>query len=160
MKYLKKFLVLLFIIGLTGCTSGREAKVVNENKEEYLSYVKKLNDVKKSTNIEYPFDIDVKYDKLTKDEVRFQVIIDNPKDTIDEISAVAIHNLPTDDIFPSTGIFENKQTLVPNKKPSGIILVGYIPYTKKLSSFSCEVKVLIKYIYQNKKYTVYYVTKK
>lgn len=155
MKKIFKIFLLIFVTFLTGC----ETNTLSKEKENYLNYVKEAHLIKESSE-ELPFDIEVKYDKLTKEEVRFQVIIDNPKEEIKNISAVAVHNKPTDDIFPSTGIFEEKQTLVPNKKPSGIILVGYIPYEKKLSTFKCNVKVLIKYSKDNKTNTVYYMTKK
>lgn len=156
MKKIIKICLLSIIIFLTGC----ETNEISKEKETYLSYVKEIQKQEKFTKQALPFDINVEYDKLTDNEVRFQVIIDNPKVDITDISAVAIHDKPTDDIFPSIGIFEEKENLIPNKKPSGIILVGYIPYEKKLSSFECEIKVIIKYKEDNKEHTVYYVTKK
>ena len=156
MKKIIKICLLSLIIFLTGC----ETNTVTKEKEIYLNYVKEIQKIEKSSKEELPFDIEVKFDKLTDEEVRFQVIIDNPKKTLNNITAVAIHDKPTVDIFPSTGIFEEKQSLIPNKKPSGIILVGYIPYEDKLKTFECDIKVLIKYSEDNKTHTVYYVTKK
>ena len=119
-----------------------------------------IEEIVDKTTENLPFDIEVKYDKLTKDEVRYQIVIDNPKYELKDVKVLAIHNKETDDIFPSSGIFEKTFDLVPNKKPEGIILVGYIPYTKKLNTFKCEIKVLIEYKINNIKYTSYYVTKK
>ena len=138
---MKKILVLLtLIILLTGCTSNDLAK----DKETYLKYVKNLRTVKKtSSNI--PFDIEIKYDKLTSDEVRYQVIIDNVKEDIYDIEALAIHNKETDDIFPSIGIFDEKEELKKDKKPSGVILVGYINYQGDIKDFKCNIKLLVKY---------------
>ncbi|MBQ1496584.1 MAG: hypothetical protein IIZ40_04490 [Bacilli bacterium] len=153
----KRILVfILLIIFMTGC----EKCNVSKEKEMYVNYIKELKEVKKSsTNI--PFDIEIKYDKLTNNEVRYQVIIDNVKENIYNISAITIHNKETQDVFPSIGIFDEKETLKVNEKPSGLILVGYIDYSGKLTDFKCVNKVLIKYVTENKKmHKVYYVTKK
>ena len=160
MKKIQILLIVFAFILLCGCSSTKVDKKIDKNKELYLKYVKELQKVKKSSDEEIPFDINVDYDKLTDEEVRFQVILDNPKEEIKDVTAVGIHNLPTNDIFPSTGIFEVKQNLIPNKKPSGIILVGYIPYEGKIKDLKCEVKVLVTYKLNNKKHKVYYVTKK
>lgn len=160
---MKKIFVVVFILLLTACSFSKETKEVNNNteneKNDYIKFVQKLENVTKSSE-DIPFDINIKYDKLTDDEVRYQVIIDNPKGEITNIKAVAIHNKQTDDVFPSVGIFEEKMKLIPSEKPSGIILVGYIPYTKSLKNFECEIKVLVSYTYENNDYTSYYVTKK
>lgn len=160
---MKKVVVSLLILIFTGCSIAstnnvKESKIEKE-KNTYIEYVKKLKEVEESST-DLPFDINVKYDKLTDDEIRYQVIIDNPKGEIYNVKAVSIHNKQTDDVFPSTGIFEEPLNLIPNEKPEGIILVGYIPYTKSLKSFECEIKVIVKYKYENKNYTGYYVTKK
>ena len=94
------------------------------------------------------------------DEVRYQVIIDNPTNNITDVKALAVHNKQTDDVFPSVGIFDKKVKLIPNKKPSGVILVGYIPYEGDIDNLDVEIKVLISYKIDNKSYTSYYVTKK
>jgi hypothetical protein len=153
---MKKFFLLILVLLLTACSSNNQ---LNNKKEVYQEYVRKLNSVKKSSS-NIPFDIDVKFDKLTKNEVRYQVIIDNPKKDINNITAVAIHNKETQDVFPSIGIFDKKQKLIPNKKPEGIILVGYIPFNKSISKFKCNIKVIIRYSSDKKTNTVYYVTKK
>ena len=91
-----------------------------------------------------------------------KVSIDNPIGTINNIKALAIHNKQTDDVFPSVGIFDSPITLIKGEKPEGIVLVGYIPYTKDIDDFKKEIilKVLIKYVYENNEYSAYYVTKK
>lgn len=160
---MKKILVLSFVLLFTACSLYNNKNTVDNNtekeKNDYIKYVQKLEKVEKSSS-EMPFDINVKYDKLTADEIRYQVIIDNPKGNITNIKALAIHDKQTDDVFPSVGIFEEKMKLIPLEKPEGIILVGYIPYTKSLESFKCEIKVLISYTYENNDYINYYVTKK
>lgn len=155
MKQIKILIIFFIIIALTGCTT-------KENKEEqakakYQKYVKNLDKVNKSSD-NLPFNIDVKFDKLNKNEVRYQVVIDKATEDLINIEAIAIHNKQTDDIFPSIGIFDDKQTLKRKKSPSGIILVGYIPYKGQIENFKCDIKVLVKYTSKEKSNVVYYVT--
>ena len=155
---MKKTILLFLIIMLlfTGCTSSK----VNEEKELYLSYIKELKKVDNSSS-SIPFDIETKFDKIIDSEVRYQVIIDNVKEDIYDIEALAVHNKETNDIFPSIGIFDEKETLLKDKKPSGVILVGYIDYDGKIDDFKCKTKILVKYKTKDKKeHKVYYVTKK
>ena len=147
-------LFILLIIVLTGCSN----KELTKEKEIYNSYISLLDKVNESSN-EYPFDIEVSLDKLTDKIVRYQVIIDNVKENIYNIEAVAVHNIETDDIFPSIGIFDDKENLEVGKKPPGIILVGYIDTDKEIEDLNCKIKVLVKYEQDNNKKEVYYVTK-
>ena len=152
----KIFIVLcLSILLLTGCD-----KDYSNEKDIYLKYIKELKTVKETSDI-LPFDIEVKYDKLTNNEIRYQVIIDNVKEDLFDVEMISIHNKETNDVFPSIGIFDKKEDLKVNKKPSGLILVGYIDYDKKIEDFKCNMKVMIKYKTSDKKiHKVYYVTKK
>ena len=152
----KLLIIFLVIITMTGCKSND----LTIEKEKYIKYVKELKEIKK-TSKEYPFDIEVLYDKITDNEIRYQVIIDNVKEDIHDVEAIAIHNRQTDDIFPSIGIFDEKQELFVNKKPSGVILVGYIDYEDSVEKFKCNMKLFVKYKTKDEKvHKVYYVTKK
>ena len=150
---MKKILILILLIFLlSGCGVSKE-------KEEYLNYIDELKNIKESSK-SYPFNIEVKYDRITKKEIRYQVIIDEVKEDITDITMIAYHNIKTDDIYPSMGIFDEKESLLKNKKPSGLILVGYIPYKGDLDDLSITMKVLVKYNKNNKEYKIHYVTKK
>lgn len=155
MKIKKIFIIFAIFILLTGCT---KTDTEEKEKTKYQKYVKSLEQVSESTE-KLPFDVNVEYDKMSKNEIRYQVIIDNPKEDLNDIEAIAIHNMQTDDIFPNIGIFDKKESLKKNKKPSGIILVGYIPYSGKIKELDCTIKVLIKYTDKEKSDVVYYVTK-
>ena len=163
-KILIIFLIFISLFILVGCTDKKEKTTakkevnVETEKDIYIKYVKKLRKVKESTE-DLPFSVDVVYEKL-KGEIRYQVVIDNPSKDITNIKALAIHDKQTDDVFPSVGIFDETLNLIPNEKPSGVILVGYIPYEGDYEKFETEMKVLISYEMDNEKFESYYVTKK
>lgn len=148
---MKKILIILLLMLLCGCTSSE--------KNIYLDYINELKEVKTSSKT-YPFSIEVKYDKIIDREVRYQVILDNVKEDITDIEMICYHDKKTSDIYPSIGIFDDKESLYKDKKPSGLILVGYIPYKKDIDNFHITMKVLIKYKINNKEYKIHYVTKK
>ena len=163
-KILIGLIIVLSLFIFVGCENKTETKVkekktnVEKEKDTYIKSVKELKKIKKSTE-ELPFTVEVLYEKIS-DEVRYQVIIDNPSEEITDISALAIHNKQTDDVFPSVGIFDDKVDLIPNESPSGVILVGYIPYEGDIEDFEIEIKVLISYKINDTVSKSYYVTKK
>ncbi len=147
----KVLIIILLIFFVCGCTSSE--------KKDYLNYIDELKSVEKSSD-SYPFNIEIKYDKITSKEVRYQVILDSVKKDINDITIICYHNKKTDDIYPSMGIFDEKESLKKDKKPSGLILVGYIPYKGDIEDFNITMKVLVKYKIDNKEYKIHYVTKK
>lgn len=130
-----------------------------KEKNIYLDYVKELKSVEEG-DLELPFEISVDYNLVSGEGVRYQITIDNPKEEVTNLQALAIHNKQTDDIFPSIGIFDDKVNLITGEKPEGIILVGYIPYEGYIDDFECEIKVLLKYKINDNIEKRYYVTKK
>lgn len=159
-------IVLIFLsLIIVGCTNKsepvKEEKKENEgNKDTYIKYVQELKKEEESSE-NLPFDVNVEYTKENDNEIRFEVSVDNVKGTVKNITALAIHDKQTDDVFPSVGIFDDTVTLTEGEKPEGVVLAGYIPYTGSIDDLKNEitVKVLIKYEYENKKITAYYVTK-
>lgn len=155
---MKKKIVLLFLLIILLCGCSNE-ELTNEKKiyNKYISELEKIN----STTESYPFDIEVNFIKITDKILQYQVIIDNVKENIYDIEALAIHDVKTEDIFPSIGIFDDKEDLEVGKKPLGIALAGYIDYEGNYEDFNCELKLIIKYKDKDKKEnTVYYLTKK
>lgn len=159
MKKILVIIALLFII--TGCSNNLTVEEVN-----YNNYV---NDLKKSASNEsnLPFDLDIYVDKIIETEVMYRVIIDNPKVSLRNIEALVIHDKYTEDIFPSSGIFDPKLNLIPgviNKESNyveGIILVGYIPFEEDIKNLNANFKLLFKYEDDNgDKHTIIYSTKK
>lgn len=152
---MKKYIIilLLFIFLLCGCSKEDKQKYI------YLESISELKKINKSSK-DYPFNLELVLDKITKKEVRYQIILDNVIEDIDDISIIAIHDKKTEDIYPSIGIFDEKENLKKDKKPSGLILVGYIEYRGDIEDFHSTFKVLVKYKINNKEHKVYYVTKK
>lgn len=54
----------------------------------------------------------------------YQVVIDDAEYELDNVKAIVIHNVKTDNIFPSIGVVEDTINLDSNTK--GINLVGYV----------------------------------
>ena len=106
---MKILLIIIICIFLTGCNKDIESK----EKQVYNSYIEKLSsDIKNNDNL--PFDIEVYIDRITDYEVMYRIIIDNPKEELKDIETLVIHNKNTDDVFPSSGIFDTKYSLIPN----------------------------------------------
>ena len=159
---MKKILsIIVLCVLLTACSN-------NLTNEEVL-YNDYVTNLKKSTKYEsnLPFDLEIYVDKIIETEVMYRVIIDNPKVSLRNIEALVIHNKYTEDIFPSSGIFETKLNLIPgviNKKSNyveGIILAGYIPYEEDVKNLNATFKILFKYEDDSgEEHTIIYSTKK
>jgi len=159
MKKILLIITLLFM--LTGCT--------NELTKEEILYNDYVTELKKVTNYEtnLPFDLEIYVDKIIETEVMYRVIIDNPKVSLRNIEALVIHDKYTEDIYPSSGIFESKLNLIPgviNEKSNyveGIILAGYIPFEEDAKYLDATFKLLFKYEDdEGKSHTIVYSTKK
>ena len=142
---MKKILLIGLIFLITGCTT----KLTSEE----ILYNNYVSELKQSTKHEsnLPFDLEIYVDKIIETEVMYRVIIDNPKVPLRNIETLVIHDKHTEDVFPSSGIFETKLSLIPgviNKKSNyveGIILAGYIPFEDELKNLNANFKLLFKY---------------
>ena len=158
--YKKILLIFLSIFILCGCERKSDEMKLYEN------YILNLrNQTKFDENL--PFDIEISISKITDSEVKYKAIIDNPKKDLKNIEAIIIHDKYTEDIYPSSGIFDDKYNLIlneidkENNNVKGIILVGYIPFDKDIKEFDSEFKVLLSYEndIENREF-VFYSTKK
>lgn len=155
----KIFLLILACLFLTGCGISK----VSVEKEEYNYLVEKLQSVeeKKFSN-NYPFTIKVNLEKIIESEVTYRVLIDSPAEKITDLKILAINNVDTTNVYPSSGIFDKKLNLDPdyiNKEEGyvkGVMLVGYIPFDETIDKFKGEIRVLVQYKMNEKDYEVYY----
>lgn len=159
MKKILGIIVLMFLLGACSNKLTNEEKLYNEY----------IFDLKKGVNYEsnLPFDLEIYVDKIIETEVMYRVIIDNPKVPLRNIEALVIHDKYTEDIFPSSGIFETKLNLIPgviNKNSNyveGIILAGYVPFDDDIKNLNATFKLLFKYEDDDGKvHTIFYSTKK
>lgn len=157
----KIFWIITLVFLLSGCS-----KELTKEEIIYNDYVDKLKQEEKSED-GLPFDLEIFVDKIIEKEVMYRVIIDNPKVSLRNIEALVIHDKYTEDVYPSTGIFESKLSLIPgviNKTSNyveGIILAGYIPYEGDINNLNATFKVLFKYEDdEGVSHTIIYSTKK
>ena len=141
---MKKIFVGLLLLLCVGCS--------NENimQTSYNTYMKKLLSVNENSSY-IPCDVEITYDKITDDEVSYQVTIDNPKENMRNINVVVSHDKETDDGYPSIGVFDlepiNLSVEQTDEDPNkGIVLVGYFKYSGELENLEAEFKVSIDYI--------------
>jgi len=130
---MKKISILLAFL-LVGCSAS--SKQIT-----YDNYIGQASNIPSSTT-NYMYDITANLELFANDEYIYQVIIDNPKELMENIQIVAVHNQTTDDVFPSIGIFDGNYSLLVDGKTKGINLVGYI---KEGSYETVTIKVMVKY---------------
>ena len=153
---MKKLLVLILLILCVGCSREEVMQT------SYNTYMKNLLSVNENSSY-IPCDIEITYDKITEDEVSYQVTIDNPKENMRNINMVVSHDKETDDGYPSIGVFDLEPINLsveqtkedPNK---GIVLVGYFKYSGELEDLDAEFKVSVNYVNDAiEEKTVYFV---
>lgn len=137
-----RLLLLLSLLLITGCNNVEE-----EDKSEYLAMKSNLledNEFEQTTDL--VCDITISIDRINSEEISYRVIIDNPKENMNDIKAMVVHNYYVDDIFPTIGLFDDKESLVVgNDEIRGIELIGYIDTTKDIADLDLELKVWISY---------------
>lgn len=153
---MKKLLVLILLILCVGCSREEVMKTT------YNTYMKNLLSVNENSSY-IPCDIEITYDKITDDEVSYQITIDNPKENMRNINIVVSHDKETDDGYPSIGVFDldpiNLSIEQTKEDPSkGIVLVGYFKYSGELEDLDAEFKISVNYVNDAiEEKTVYFV---
>lgn len=153
---MKKLLVIILLILCVGCSREEVMKTT------YNTYMKNLLSVNENSSY-IPCDIEITYDKITDDEVSYQITIDNPKENMRNINIVVSHDKETDDGYPSIGVFDldpiNLSVEQTKEDPSkGIVLVGYFKYSGELEDLDAEFKISVNYVNDAiEEKTVYFV---
>lgn len=144
---MKKIIVFIFCFLLISCSCS-----LTKEEKIYYQLIKELSLIKEIQITSLPpVTIFVSLEKVIEEELRYQVIIDNPQIIMNEVKAIVIHDQKTNDIFPSVGIFDEPLTLIPKEKElntsqtKGLILVGYLPYQGLVTDFDGSFKILIQY---------------
>lgn len=133
---MKKIIVAFLLILLMGCLKPTT----------YDSYVTSLKqETIASENV--PFDVNIYMDDVNEAKWIYQVVIDNAKEELKDVKALVVHNIKTNDVFPSLGIVDESVTL--NNTTKGINLIGYVDKKAEI-----EFKILVET--NGKKYIVIY----
>lgn len=133
---MKKIISLFLLLVLVGCSKPTTY-------DNYVTTLKQENIASESV----PFDVNVYMDEVNESKWIYQVVIDNAKEELKNIKALVIHNVKTQDVFPSVGIVDEPITL--NEKTKGINLIGYVDKKEAI-----EFKILVET--NNQKYIVIY----
>ena len=109
---MKKGYILLFLmlVLLMGCDNHKE-----EVKNDYLSMKSDLLKVTDFSSLEdINCDVSVFIDRIDDERVSYEMIVENPREDMNNVRALLIHNYYTEQLFPSVGIFEDAVSLKTN----------------------------------------------
>ena len=140
---LKKLItILLIFILMTGC---KQETTDQEEKNEYLAYKSDLVDrTEFSKNDDLPCNITISIDRVNDESVSYTTVISNPKENMNNIKMMIVHNYFTEEVFPTVGVFDKDRSLTVSDT-SNITLVGYIDTTKDIKKLDLELKIWIEY---------------
>ena len=149
---MKKILlvVLVSLVFITGCENREE----NE-KNEYLAMKSDLLETNEYTSFdEMMCDIVVDINRLDEEQIEYSVSLTNPKEDMDDVKVMVVHNCYTEDIFPTVGLFDKPTNLYivsseEEEKDNDIELTGVIETTDDIDKVDLELKVLIEYTDKN-----------
>lgn len=152
--------VILLICGLllvTGCNNK-----VEEEKNEYLD-TKSLLETNKDFIVadDLPCDVTVSLERTNEENVNYNVMFNNPKENMNDVKILVIHNQYTEDIFPYIGLMDSdtESLLVDNYGNSQINIPGKLSTTNDIDNLSLEFRIWLEYIDDSlEKKTIYYKT--
>ena len=138
------FLIIILLFLLTGCKNKEE-----DEKSEYLTMKSDLLAHEKFNNAsDVVCDITFSLDRLDEERVAYSVVLNNPKENMNDIKAIVVHNYYTEEVFPTVGLFNKSVDLLVNSqdsKDNSVKLVGNIETTDDIANLDLELKILIKY---------------
>ena len=149
----KVYILLVSLILMTGCENEEEAI-----KNEYIAMKNQTFDNENYVNAELPVDIVTTVERIDEEAINYKVNISNPKENMNEVKILLVHNFYNEDIFPSIGVFDEPRELLVNSEEK-LILKDTIKTTKNISKLNLELKILIEYIDDSgEKKDIYYKT--
>lgn len=132
------FIVLLFLG--TGCENKEE-----EEKNNYIAYRNNLFS-RKDYSSDLPFELVFDIEREDEQTIHYKVTFSNPKENMHQIKAMVVNNYSNDDVFPSVGLFDEKEELLVDvQENSSLELEGKINSTKDLSKLKLNLKIWISY---------------
>ena len=148
-------LLILVLFLITGCENEEE-----NIKNEYIAMKNQVLDDHNYKEEELPVDIITSIERVNEEDILYEVTITNPKENMHNIKAMVVHNYYNEDVFPSTGVFdEPDDLLVGDEDKTELVLKDTIQTTKNISKLDLEVKVWIEYTNDSvEKKDIYYKT--
>ena len=139
---MKKFLLIILIIILTGCTNNEE-----NTKNEYIAMKSNLikEEIISYSADELPIEVTTNLDRINEEEISYKVTLTNPKENMHNIKAMIVHNHYSEEIFPSIGVFDETKELLSSDKNNEIQLTGTIKTTENISKMNLEIKLWLQY---------------
>ena len=119
---MKKYVVLIIsLFVLVGCSTKEE-----DSKYAYLEYKNNLEKQTEFTSDDgLEFNTFFNIERKSEEEVKYDLVIDNPKSNMHHVKALLVHDYSSDTAFPSVGIFDEERELNANSDDkielSGII---------------------------------------
>lgn len=152
MKKKYYLILILSLFFITGCENKEE-----QSKNEYIAYKNNLLSQKEYEE-SLPLEIVLKLDRQDEEKLTYQVTFQNPKENMHQIKAMVVNNYNNENVFPSIGLFDDKEELVVgDRNKNKLELEGSMETTKNMSKLELEIKVWIEYIDDNgEKKEVYY----
>lgn len=138
---MRKICCLILILFLfAGCENQEE-----QEKNDYIAYKNNLLSTKEySKNL--PLDIIIDIEREDEQTIDYKVTLTNPKENMHKIRAMVVNNYSNEAVFPTIGLFDDKEELLPgNKDFNEVELEGTIESTKNISSLKLNLKVWIEY---------------
>ncbi len=123
----------------TGCNNEKE-----DVKEEYLKMKSQLLDIEDFSD-EVNCDISVSIDRIDEEKVSYKVVISNPKENMNSVKAILIHNYYTEELFSSVGLFDDTVNIRSNSDDN-LELSGDIKTNNDIDNLNLVLKLYIKYL--------------
>ena len=152
MKKLSILCLLCFLL-LSGCENKEEKAKAN-----YMEAKSKLIEEKKwIKEQELPLNIEIDIKRLDEERVKYKIIFSDPKEDMNKIKIMAVHNYYSEALYPSIGIF-NKETSLLKDNDNQIILEDSLKTTKNIDDLNLKFKIWIQYLNnQNEEKEIYYI---
>ena len=138
---MRKICCLILILFLfAGCENQEE-----QEKNDYIAYKNNLLSTKEYSK-DLPLDIIIDIEREDEQTIDYKVTLINPKENMHKIKAMVVNNYSNEAVFPTIGLFDDKEELLPgNKDFNEVELEGTIESTKNISSLKLKLKVWIEY---------------
>ena len=135
MKKLSILCLLCFLL-LSGCENKEEKAKAN-----YMEAKSKLIEEKKwIKEQELPLNIEIDIKRLDEERVKYKIIFSDPKEDMNKIKIMAVHNYYSEALYPSIGIF-NKETSLLKGNDNQIILEDSLKTTKNINYLNSKFKI-------------------